>query len=313
MKDLNQQAESVLKKHLAIGTPKGQVGLIGTTPYKRFTSMRSFKDTSSTLGRIAERLGVSQLRDITPEMAQSYLASRKDTERRSNILHGEYDRKNTKLVGQKTLDAERKALSILLGSNMARIYTSSKTASKPRAYTNEQVAAVQGNQSSRNALSTRIAWEAGLRAKELLTIRRADEAKITSNRSWHKDRFAGMDGEKYVVIGKGGLVREVRLSKELAAELEKHRRPEPVVVTDRKVKYNTFYDIAGGNAFSKSFSDASKRSLGFSHGAHGLRHQYVQSRITTLKQMGYNELEAKRIVSQEVGHFRASITQVYMR
>ncbi len=313
MKDLNQQAESVLKKHLAIGTAKGQAGLIGPTPYKRFTSMRSFKDSASTLARIGSRMGVSQLRDITPEMAQSYLSGRKDTERRSNILHGEYDRKNTKLISQKTLDAERKALSIFLGSNIARVYTSSRIASKARAYTNEQVQAVQSNQSARNALSTQIAWEAGLRAKELLTIRRADEAKITLNRSWHKDRFAGMDGEKYVVIGKGGLVREIRLSKELAAQLEKNRRPEPVTVTDRKVKYNSYYDIAGGNAFSKSFSDASKRSLGFSHGAHGLRHQYVQSRISTLKQLGYKELEAKRIVSQEVGHFRASITQVYMR
>lgn len=313
MKNLNEQAESILKKHLSTGVAKSQVQLIGDTPYKKFTSIRSFKETSSTLARIANHLGVERIRDITPEMAQRWLLDRREMERTSNILHGERDRNNTRLISQKTLDAERKALSILLGSNLARIYTSSKLAQKSRAYTNDQVRAIETYQTQRNAISTKIAWEAGLRASELFTIRRADELQIAQNRSWHKDRFAGAESEKYVVTGKGGLVREIRLSPTLARELENRRLTSPIEVHDRKVRYYQYYDIGGGNAFSKSFGEASKRALGFSNGAHGVRHQYAQARMMKLKELGYTEKQAKAIVSQEVGHFRASITNVYLR
>ncbi len=47
------------------------------------------------------------------------------------------------------------------------------------------------------------------------------------------------------------------------------------VVTDRGITYRQHYDIGGGNAWSKSFSETSSRALGWSHGAHGLRHSYA--------------------------------------
>lgn len=314
-KSLAEQAESSLKKHLAVGLPKSGVSLIGDTPYKQFTSMRSFKETAQTLARVANYMGVERLKHITPEQAQTYLYDRQNHDRAGrNILHEEYsDKRNASLVSQKTLDAERKALSIFLGQNIARIYSAQQSTLKSRAYTNYQVDAVIKHQTKGYALATKIAHDAGLRAKELITIRKADELQITSNRQWHKDRFAGVEGEKYVVVGKGGLIREIRLDRKLAEELEKLRRPEAIKVEDRKVSYESHYELPGGNNWSKSFSDASKRALGFSNGGHGLRHQYVQSRMNKLHQLGYNEKQAKLIVSQEVGHFRASITNVYLR
>jgi integrase len=314
-KSLSEQAEAVLKKHLAVGIPKNNVSLIGATPYKQFTSMRSFKETAQTLARIANYMGVERLKHITSEQAQTYLYERQNQDRAGkNILHDEYsDKRNASLVSQKTLDAERKALSVFLGKNIARIHSAQLSTPKPRAYTNHQVEAITKHQTKGHALATKIALNAGLRAKELITIRKADELKITTNRQWHKDRFAGVKGEKYVVVGKGGLIREIRLDSKLAEELERLRRPEPVNVEDRKVTYESHYDLPGGNNWSKSFSDASKRGLGFSNGGHGVRHQYVQSRMNTLQQLGYSDKQAKLIVSQEVGHFRASITNVYLR
>lgn len=73
------------------------------------------------------------------------------------------------------------------------------------------------------------------------------------------------------------------------------------------------YEIAGGKNWSNSFSAASKRELGWSHGAHGLRHSYAQNRMDELQQQGFLYQEALEIVSQEMGHFRASITEVYLR
>lgn len=45
-------------------------------------------------------------------------------------------------------------------------------------------------------------------------------------------KFAGRPGRDYKVIGKGGLVRIVRLPNDLTDRLEHHRRPEPARVTD---------------------------------------------------------------------------------
>lgn len=51
---------------------------------------------------------------------------------------------------------------------------------------------------------------------------------------------------------------------------------------------------------------AQKTELGFSHGAHGLRHGYAQSRLATLRELGLSDKDAKQIISQEMGHFRAN-------
>lgn len=64
---------------------------------------------------------------------------------------------------------------------------------------------------------------------------------------------------------------------------------------------------------SNSFSAASKRTLGWSHGAHGVRHTYAQTRMEELQQLGRIYQEALEIVSQELGHFRRDITEVYLR
>ena len=66
-------------------------------------------------------------------------------------------------------------------------------------------------------------------------------------------------------------------------------------------------------AWSKSFTLRSKRELGFSRGAHGLRHGYAQARLSALKSRGLNEGIAKTILSQELGHFRKEIVEVYLR
>ena len=116
-----------------------------------------------------------------------------------------------------------------------------------------------------------------------------------------------------MVVGKGGLTRQVRLDHRLAAQLEARRLPAPEVVTDRQVKYERLYDIGGGQPWSKSFSIASTRELGWSTGGHGLRHAYAQARYDYLTAHGYTLKDAKQLVSQELGHFRESIVTIYLR
>lgn len=231
------------------------------------------------------------------------------------------------IYGQKTLDMHRQAIQAhfhatgVLAAKETLPVTKSEvqTVLEHRAYTPEQVALVAAAQNARNGFSTELAHAAGLRAHELLTIRplaeqpadirRYEDGSIKSLESKWQGREEGV---AYSVVGKGGLIREVRIPQELAAKLEAHRLDAPIAIRDRGVNYVQHYDIAGGQKWSNSFSAASERALGWSTGAHGLRHSYAQERLHELERICPYE-QALETVSQEMGHFRAEITETYLR
>jgi uncharacterized protein YoaH (UPF0181 family) len=57
----------------------------------------------------------------------------------------------------------------------------------------------------------------------------------------------------------------------------------------------------------------SKTWVGFSNGAHGMRHSYAQTRMQELQASGMTYDEAKGTVAQEVGHFAKDTTEAYLR
>ena len=240
------------------------------------------------------------LRDLTPETARAYLTQRA----------GE--------VGQKALDMDRQAMQAVLGEKLQIVQAARPQVLESRAYTPEQAQLVAEAQRAPAALATAIALDAGLRAHELLTLRpiaeRAGAVRNEAGRSYRADRFTGrQDTVLYTVHGKGGLVREVALSRDLAQRLEAQRLASPETVYDRGIGYRSQYAIAGGKKWSDSFSKASTRALGWSTGAHGLRHTFAQHRMNTLQGAGYDYPNALEIVSQEMGHFRPEITETYLR
>ncbi|EJK8729851.1 site-specific integrase [Escherichia coli] len=167
-------------------------------------------------------------------------------------------------------------------------------------------------QTPRNALATRIAYAAGLRAHELHTLAKPEE-RPASIRPARDSKWTGREGVLYTVQGKGGLIREVLIPSRLAAELENYRHPDALTVTDRGIHYLSRYNIGAGKAWTNSFSAAATRVLNWSSGAHGLRHSYAQERIRELQQLGLSREDALTTVSQEMGHFRPEITETYLR
>ena len=268
-------------------------------------SVGTVRNYEQALRNVATHLAYSQqnLKDLTPDSAKIYLEHRAEQ------------------VGQKTLDMERQAIQLMLQhvthkleptqrldvikSEIAQILSS-------RAYTSEQVQAIAAAQAPQNALATEIAYSAGLRAHELLTLQRAD-LRPADDRPALESKFSHRNGVLYTVTGKGGLTREVLIPSHLAERLEDRRLSVPQQVTDRGIHYQKHYEIGGGRAFSQSFSRASNNVLGYSHGAHGLRHSYAQERMDELRSNGITREIALETVSQEMGHFRADITEVYLR
>lgn len=266
-------------------------------------TVRNYEQALTRVAEYTREQHLNGLRSLTPELAVRYLEQRGQT------------------VGQKTLDLERQALQAMMRHLTGQLGPQERLPTVPsahpqhltgRAYTAQQAQMIAQAQTPPHALATQIAYRAGLRAHELLTLRPLAE-RLPDLRPALSSKWAGRTGVSYTVAGKGGLIREVRLPPELAQQLESRRLAAPRTVTDRGIHYPQHYALAGGQRWSNAFSAASKRVLGWSAGGHGLRHSYAQERLGELQRQGLTWEYALETVSQELGHFRPQITTVYLR
>ncbi|MCF6459186.1 site-specific integrase, partial [Pseudoalteromonas sp. MMG024] len=263
---------------------------------------RSYKTALIKIAQWSKDIGINGVQGMSIQDAYKYLDYRSE------------------FVGQKTLDMERQAIQAMfklsgkLGhkKTLTVIKSEKEIIEKSRAYTPAQAHAISEHQTRKYNLSTQIAYAAGLRAHELLTIAKVSERKA-DNRPALDSKWLGREGSIYTVKGKGGLIRNVLIPNALATQLEQRRLAQPITVRDREINYLQRYDIGGGHKWSCSFSKASDRTLFFSNGGHGLRHSYAQERMAELRSFGLSKAIALETVSQELGHFRAEITEVYLR
>lgn len=292
-RNAKKQAEHAVKQKLKIKQARHT-----NRDDKKIHSLGTARNYTQALTRLTQWLQENKLDDLqhlNEKTARQYLELRGQS------------------IGQKLLDQERQAIQLHLGIQLPVIRSELTQVLKSRAYTAEQITAICQSQTDKYSLATQLVYAAGLRAHELLTLRRIEERAASTHRQWSEQRFLGRVGEIYTVIGKGGLIREILIPTQLANQLEAKRLVEPIMIKDRTIKYTQTYDIGGGKAWSNSFSSASKRLFDWSHGAHGLRHSYAQQRMDELQQQGLFYQSALAIVSQELGHFRSTITEVYLR
>ncbi|KAF7770114.1 hypothetical protein PCIT_a3077 [Pseudoalteromonas citrea] len=276
-------------------------GLTKTKRIKSLGTARNYMQALKTVASWSKDIGINGIQSMTIEEARTYLDYRAE------------------IVGQKALDMERQAIQAMMQLNgklqpkqpLYRVKSCLNEIKRSRAYTREQAKAISHRQTERNQLATQIAYAAGLRAHELLTLAKANE-RSPDIRTTLGSKWQGRDGELYTVVGKGGLIRHVLIPNTLSSQLEQKRLAQPITVIDREINYSQRYNIAGGKKWSDSFSKASNRTLLFSTGAHGLRHSYAQERIVELHALGFKYKTALATVSQEMGHFRADITEVYL-
>ncbi len=294
----DKQAQHIVDGASALGKArqKSQQKTVHSIGSKR-TYQASLKLTSEWLVKNGNLNGLDKM---SSELCITYLSER-----------AEY-------VTQKTLDQDRQALQFLpnIKENLPVVKSEighGKLGQQSRAYTPEQLSLIRSVQSPAHALATELAEICGLRAHEMYTLKLISEQSASLHRVWSENRFSGLDGIRYSVVGKGGLVREICLPHALSAKLELNRRSEPLQIQDRKVFYQSHYIIAGGQRWSQSFSESSSRLFGWSHGGHGCRHSFAQNRMNQLQEQGFLYKSALEIVSQEMGHFRPQITEIYLR
>lgn len=235
-----------------------------------------------------------------------------------NLNHddaAEYLTLRSMTAGQSAVDLDRQAINFHLLRDQPIPYFPSVIPRKEvdRAYTKGEIDFLLQNCSDKLNLSIRLAANAGLRAIELITIAPV-VCLAESNRDWHKERFTGREDDiVFVVHGKGGLRRQVRLAPDLAGELMQHLRPAPIKVRDREVIHTSHFDLVSGANFSMQFFILSNKVLGESHGAHGLRHTFAQTRLRDLLCYGLDCDLALKVLSNELGHFAIKNTLAYLR
>lgn len=221
----------------------------------------------------------------------------------------------SKTCRQTTLDLGRQAINMHLHPNEPLDYVGSevRTEEKDRAYTEKEIVLLVKAANPDLALSITLAAIAGLRSMELITLC-PSTSQAASSREWHPSRFEGREEYlPFVVHGKGGLVREVRIPAPLSIELGRRKRPAPLRVSHRGAHLRSHCTLISGHAFSLQFGRLSKTILGFSHGCHGLRHSFAQRRRIELMCCGHSHNDAVLILSQELGHFSVANTWAYLR
>jgi site-specific recombinase XerD len=216
---------------------------------------------------------------------------------------------------QSTVSLARQAINlhILPQSPVDHVLSMVPTVPINRAYSSPQIQLLCSVAPASLALSINLAFCAGLRVMELVSIGSLSDFSV-SRRRWHSKRFSGRENYCALVVhGKGGLLREVRVPHELFEQLMELRRPAPIRANNRRAHLTSYFDLISGHDFSIKFTHLSQQELGFSHGAHGLRHSYAQQRLHELLCVGINVDEAIKVVSQEMGHFAIKNTMVYLR
>ena len=116
---------------------------------------------------------------------------------------------------------------------------------------------------------------------------------------------------KISIKGKGGLVRDVAVrDKTLIQKLyDNTKRGDKVFIKEGEQTHKVIKNIQMFiyNNQDKFALDKDKQ-LTF----HGLRHFYCQNRYKELLRGGLTDLQARKIVSRELGHYRISITEIYL-
>ncbi|MFA0079369.1 integrase domain-containing protein [Vibrio artabrorum] len=276
----------------ALGKSKSEVS------QEMIRSVRTLNHHLDITYRIMERMNIRNIDNLNQRRAKEWLKIRKDEICKKSL-------QNEKKVLERILSIKKPGIKLTLPSGLKERQKTN------RAYTLSSIEKIMTKQRAHTRLSTKLCYLAGLRVKEIYTLRRIDELPPSTQRQWRDDLFSGLEGEKYVVNGKGGLLRAVMIPTELAQELESYRLDTPKLIKDRKADILTHYNLVGGIRFTNAFYNMSTKVLGYSHGAHGLRYTYAQQRMGA-NNPGNTYETNKLIVSQELGHFRPDITDHYL-
>ena len=117
-----------------------------------------------------------------------------------------------------------------------------------------------------------------------------------------------------VIKGKGGWIREIPLASRVQTEMEKMlkrtQRGQKLFVPPDSQTHTEIEKLQDFIIRHRAQFQSEDRSYPLH--AHGWRHTYAQEQYLSLVQSGQSELEAKRRISQLLGHNRPDVVNIYL-
>ena len=145
-------------------------------------------------------------------------------------------------------------------------------------------------------LAARIQFEGGARISEANHIGKEQLKGV------FKDPYSGQKKGSFEVQGKGGKIRDIQVSIKTYNDLKE--------VIDQKGSFDF-----NGRTYRNDL-EKTARFIGEdpeNKGSHGLRWNFAQDRFSEVQlKANVNDIQALSIVSEEMGHIRASITEHYL-
>lgn len=248
--------------------------------------------------------GVKDIEKLTGQHIQSYLESKfSDAENRiSNQTFLNYSSACEKLETALTMYAFRTATgnSYSFTSNIEAVREIAREIKLDRfegnrAYESPKLL-IDNIKYEAHQLAARIQYEGGARISE------ANHIGKEQLKGLFKDTYSGQMRGRFEVQGKGGKIRDIQVSLETYKALKE--------TIDEKGSFD-FTDRSYRNDLEKT-----ARFIGENpenKGSHGLRWNFAQNRFSEVQlNADVNEIQALSIVSEEMGHVRASITEHYL-
>jgi integrase len=164
-----------------------------------------------------------------------------------------------------------------------------------RAFQNPQEV-INNLQNETFKLAATLQLQSGMRIHEVNHLR---EKNL---QGFKKDPVTGQEKGFLSVQGKGGKIREVMVSKETYSKLEKAIQNNE----NKRFEFNK-------DTYNRHLKEAGIKAGDRQETSHALRHNFAQNRVSECCQNGKSFGEAKQIVSIQLGHNRAEITEIYLR
>ncbi len=263
-----------------------------------YGTAETYLDKWIEAGKFArEEFGVRNMEELTGEHIRAYLESKIEADVAYSTFQG----------NAAALDKLETALNMYSDKyDRGNEYDFKSAVSDTRATASAELARFEGNRAyedprelisalsdSNHQLAASIQLEAGVRVNEA--------SKITENQllGIAKDVHTGKDVGKFDFEGKGGKANVGNMSPETYEKLVNH------------IAEHGSFQISA-DQYREDLKIAAERTDQTYNATHGLRWNFAQERVNELQQHGCGLLEAKGIVSQEMGHNRIEITDHYL-
>ena len=299
---INSQVYYIINQISAIGVSKrdtrsnssvkGQNGRLVSDKVHSYKYKNDIKNTANQLGNFSFNYGVKNMEKISNEMIYVFLKDKieKGLSFRSASTYISHLAKIS--IGLESIAISKGKMYKGFNSDGLKAITNYKvkhaikTKKINRAYKNPQLI-ISNLQNIDHKIVAKAQLEGGVRVAEALRFR--------------PDQLKGND------------MLEVRIKggKRLIVCVDENTYKEIELRVNNAVAKGEVGHIVNYKDYYKDLKEAVLLSNEIWTSTHGLRYTYAQRRMAELSKAGVEQIEAQRIVSQELGHYRPDVLHVY--